>query len=91
MKLIFNMRRAVYTLACFLSSKNDKKQAPGLRKMPLLILDKKRSCRQNAAPSAIQRCRDQDLNQGHSDFQSDALPTELSRLHLKWRGNYMEG
>ncbi len=26
-------------------------------------------------------CRDQDLNQGHTDFQSVALPTELSR-HL---------
>ncbi len=24
-------------------------------------------------------CRDQDLNQGHTDFQSVALPTELSR------------
>ena len=36
-------------------------------------------------------CRDQDLNQGHVDFQSTALPTELSRRHPKWRGNYMEG
>src|SRR5690242_7662488 len=24
-------------------------------------------------------CRDSDLNQGHEDFQSSALPTELSR------------
>ena len=24
-------------------------------------------------------CRDQELNQGHTDFQSVALPTELSR------------
>jgi hypothetical protein len=24
-------------------------------------------------------CRDQELNQGHGDFQSPALPTELSR------------
>lgn len=29
-------------------------------------------------------CRDQDSNQGHTDFQSVALPTELSRhLSLK--------
>lgn len=28
---------------------------------------------------SIEWCRDQDLNQGHTDFQSVALPTELSR------------
>ena len=27
-------------------------------------------------------CRDPGLNQGPSDLQSDALPTELSRLHF---------
>ena len=53
--------------------------------------NKKRSYRINAAPLYFLWCRDQDLNQGHSDFQSDALPTELSRRHPKWRGNYMEG
>jgi hypothetical protein len=30
-------------------------------------------------------CRDQESNQGHTDFQSVALPTELSR-RLIWRG-----
>jgi hypothetical protein len=30
-------------------------------------------------------CRDPGLNQGPSDLQSDALPTELSRLERLWR------
>ena len=30
-------------------------------------------------PWILMWCRDQDLNQGHTDFQSVALPTELSR------------
>jgi hypothetical protein len=66
---------------------------PSRKMLPLTPMgrDKKRSRKQKAAPSAMQWCRDQDLNQGHSDFQSDALPTELSRRHPKWRGNYREG
>ena len=28
----------------------------------------------------VKRCQDPDLNWGHGDFQSPALPTELSRL-----------
>ena len=32
----------------------------------------------------LKMCRDPGLNQGPSDLQSDALPTELSRLARKW-------
>ena len=46
-------------------------------------VEMKKELQANAAPHTIQWCRDQDLNQGHSDFQSDALPTELSRRHPK--------
>jgi hypothetical protein len=28
----------------------------------------------------LRECQDGDLNPGHEDFQSSALPTELSRL-----------
>jgi hypothetical protein len=37
-EMIFNVRRAVYTLASFLSSKNDKKQLPGFQKNAALEL-----------------------------------------------------
>ena len=41
--------------------------------------NKKGSSRKRLNPLIVLWCRDQDSNQGHSDFQSDALPTELSR------------
>ena len=39
----------------------------------------KRACSRLTASPCKYWCRDQDLNQGHTDFQSVALPTELSR------------
>src|SRR5665647_3750875 len=47
-------------------------------------IDKKRGHSKKAVTPRNYWCRDQDLNQGHTDFQSVALPTELSRhLNLK--------
>jgi len=37
-KMLFNMRRAVYTFTALLSSKNDKKQLPGFQKNAALEL-----------------------------------------------------
>ena len=47
-------------------------------------IDRKGVTAKKAVTPLIYWCRDQDLNQGHTDFQSVALPTELSR-HLNFK------
>ena len=78
------MRRAIYTFLSFLSSKKHQKTViSAFSERAGLQLPTKKELQRCCNSSNCQWCRDQDLNQGHPDFQSGALPTELSRLHQK--------
>ena len=59
-------------------------QDPALRRLAASDDDVQRACNTNPKPvnptwRGIWRWRDPDSNRGHHDFQSCALPTELSR------------
>jgi hypothetical protein len=78
------MRRAIYNVYGLpVKQKTIIKQLFPLQNYQAQINEQKKELRVKSSSFAILWCRDQDLNQGHSDFQSDALPTELSRRLLK--------
>ena len=82
--MIFSMRRAIYTFLSFLSSKKHQKTViSAFSERAGLQWPTKKELQRCCNSFNCQWCRDQDLNQGHPDFQSGALPTELSRLHQK--------
>ena len=54
---------------------------------PIAVLDTKKPLTESTVKGFILLinywCRDQESNQGHTDFQSVALPTELSRHRIE--------
>ncbi len=63
-----------------ITGKNQKKLPPDQN----TTKNQKRLYNEIAAKPFVSWCRDQESNQGHTDFQSVALPTELSR-HEGWK------